>query len=329
MGILDTAADVLQAPKNFLWGMIPGLHDDDTGQAYSGSQVAGNLFGTDPDSVWNKALGFGIDVAGDPLTWAAPLIGKGVGAAARGLGLMGDAAGAGASAAADAASSAYSPMKNLRNTFGMMTNMADVPGGLADATTSGLVDSGSLGRRVFQTPGGRMIGELSGAIDPEGALEAMKAVESPMASRRMGGAFLPFTPDTPGSTGMGFSTGPLSRRHEVVHGLINAASKGGDASGLPLSMRVPAWLQQPGSSSISQGLGEILNEAAAHSAESRTFGGQLGNYMNFLANPDPGYYSQVADHSPAVAAAWQSLPYATAGGLAAGTAAAAYPYMGN
>lgn len=95
--MLQEIGDVLQAPKNALWSAI-GLHDD-AGNALSGSQVAHNVFGTNEDSVWGKALGFGLDVAGDPLTWAAPLLGKGVGAAGRALGLFGEAAEAGAGAA--------------------------------------------------------------------------------------------------------------------------------------------------------------------------------------------------------------------------------------
>jgi hypothetical protein len=66
--VLGTVGDYLQAPRKLAWGAL-GLPDTGTG-------VLQKYAGMDPDSVWTKALGTGLEVAGDPLTY----LGAGLGA---------------------------------------------------------------------------------------------------------------------------------------------------------------------------------------------------------------------------------------------------------
>lgn len=82
--MLDELIDVLSAPQRLLWQALPGLHDAETGEAYRGSQVAGDALGLDPEGVWAKALGFGAEAALDPLNLLGGLAVKGVRRAAKG-----------------------------------------------------------------------------------------------------------------------------------------------------------------------------------------------------------------------------------------------------
>lgn len=96
--MLDNVLDALSAPRRALWQMIPGLHDSATGDALSGSQVAQNAFGTDPEGIWGKALGLGLETFGDPLPLLSGLATRGAGAglrALRGVAPAAEAAGGG------------------------------------------------------------------------------------------------------------------------------------------------------------------------------------------------------------------------------------------
>ncbi len=61
-GLLGQVGDTLSAPRRALWGAA-GLPD-------SGSEVLHQYAGMDPSSPWTKALGMGVEMAGDPLTYA-------------------------------------------------------------------------------------------------------------------------------------------------------------------------------------------------------------------------------------------------------------------
>jgi len=84
-------------------------------------------------------------------------------------------------------------------------------------------------------------------------------------------------------------------RHENTHGLIDRAVAGGDASGLPLSMRIPANLRMSGNDTL-QGLGVLADEMAA-----RGSGGGPGEVSNFLNNPMASYADRIRQLSPLIA----------------------------
>ena len=355
--MLQELIDALQAPKKFLWSMVPGLHDPNTGEAYSGAQVAQNAFGTDPQSVWGKALGFGLDVAGDPLNLIAPMAVRGVGALGRGLGLLGEGAGAaaqgagavaqgagtaadvagataqGAGAAADAATNAFNPaMRGLRNTFGMVKGWQDVPDELL-ASAGDMASSGTLPRRMVMDPTATMFGETTGPIHRGFLGDVLSEAADPLASADVGGGFYGITGGGPGDvTGIGYSTDPISNRHELIHGLVNAAAETGNMSGLPLSVRVPATMYRyAGETGPMRALGSIFDEAAAHAAEARGASAlnRLGTYADFLAYPHPGYLEQTAARSPLIAALHQNVPYVLPAGIAGGTYLAARPFFND
>lgn len=354
MSFLSDVGDVLQAPKNALWSVIPGLHDD-SGNAYSGSQVAHNLVGTDEDSVWGKALGLGIDVAGDPLTWAAPLIGRGVGAAARGLGFLGDTAGAGASVAADAGAAtdalagamksaeplasawdaalpaaagsdggSAAAMLPLRRRFGMVKNVTPIPQEPRSPSELARMMEVATGNynRLIADPNLMFAGEMTGPIENKWLMQKALGQDA----GQVGGAYYP-------QANMGFAqVSPTTSRHEIIHGIIDQAAKTGNTQGLPWAMKIPAMMQGSENTFV-DGLSYILNEAAAHGGQYRGTMPQVGGYLNFLLNPDTAgramYANQFKSISPTMGAAYSALPYAAAGGLAAGTAAAAYPLFGG
>lgn len=82
--MLDELIDALSAPQRLMWQVVPGLHDAETGQAYSGAQVANHLTGADPEGLWGKALGVAAEAALDPINLLGGLAVKGVRRAAAG-----------------------------------------------------------------------------------------------------------------------------------------------------------------------------------------------------------------------------------------------------
>ena len=120
--------------------------------------------------------------------------------------------------------------------------------------------------------------------------------------------------------------GPETVRHEVTHGLINAARQG--VGGLPLSMRAIAALENS-ESPIAKALGYIGNETMAHANVGRSALDKLGNAYNFLIDPVPYYPDMVARQSPLVGHAWKYAPHYGAGlgigGAGLGTYAAVRP----
>jgi hypothetical protein len=318
--MLQEIADLLSAPKRALWSVLPGLHDDQTGEAYTGSQVAHNAFGTDPDSFWGKALGFGLDVAGDPLNLIFPMAARGAGALTKALGVGGEAA---------EAASNYSRLKNLRGQFGMLNNVAPIDADLAPAVQAA-ADANQLGNRAVVGTNGAMSDWIGNYTGPQSNLAALNKPVQKYAERAAmepgAGAYL--TEVGSPNTGVAVAGSPRIMRHEITHGMIDAAAKSGDVSGLPLSMRIPATLQQSDMPFL-KGLGVITDEAAAHANEVRGAFGQADNYLKFLLEPNPGYYRQVAKASPMAASMWQTAPYVGAAGLSGGGYLAGNALFGN
>lgn len=100
-GFLGQVGSVLSAPRRALWSAL--------GAPETGQEVVTNL-GGDPDSFLTKALGVGLEIAGDPLTFAFGPIIRGLGGMAnRGLSRSAWAAGPGYS---DDISKFTSPVAN-------------------------------------------------------------------------------------------------------------------------------------------------------------------------------------------------------------------------
>lgn len=68
-GLLGQLSDVASAPRRAVWSML-GLPE-------GGTEAVSQLTGMDPESPWTKALGFGAEIAGDPLNLLGiPLAGR-------------------------------------------------------------------------------------------------------------------------------------------------------------------------------------------------------------------------------------------------------------
>ena len=101
---------VLDAPRRALWGLVPGMHDPESGEAYTGEQLVRNLAGVSGDEeslllpALTGVLGAGVQTALDPLTFAAGplggLLGGRLGRAASNVGTVNRAARAGRGASA-------------------------------------------------------------------------------------------------------------------------------------------------------------------------------------------------------------------------------------
>lgn len=90
---------VLDQPRKWLWRNVPGLHDPDSGEAYTGDELAGRLMDNPPGGpgegesllpgIGQRLLGVGLQTALDPLTFlAGPLGGLVGGKAAQTLGTV-------------------------------------------------------------------------------------------------------------------------------------------------------------------------------------------------------------------------------------------------
>jgi hypothetical protein len=112
-------------------------------------------------------------------------------------------------------------------------------------------------------------------------------------------------------------------RHELAHGMVDAARSG--APGLPLPFRAVASMRNA-ESPIVRGLGFLGDEALAHGVgESTSALGQLGGAAKFLTRGDPFYAQQVADrYSPLLAALYRRTPDAIKAGGALGAAGGGY-----
>jgi hypothetical protein len=288
---LGQAGDVLSAPRRALWSALGGPE--------SGSELVSKLTGMDPESGWTKALGFGAEVLGDPLTYAGGFLGKLGGAAAK------------AAPAAEAASP-VAKMLGLRRGFGMVKDV--VPAAEADAAML-------ASPRSFQSGG--LIGKYTGGVPPVKSefAEAGNLIGSEAAN----GAYINASKQSPGfGVVMRGSDNPNTLRHETIHGLMDRARQTGDFGGLPLAMRIPARMQASGSPLL-RGLGAFGEEGAAQALENRGLGAQLSRAARFAISPDPFYVQQAADVSPLAGRLIQYGPRAALGaGAAAGFGGAGY-----
>jgi hypothetical protein len=323
--VLDEVLDALQKPKQWAW---QGIHSilGGQGEAPQNGQELMTRMGMDPDSVWTKALGFGADVLGDPLTYAAPLAGKAAGGLARLGGFAADAlTGSGAPGVANllAARRGFGAAKGITAAAG--PEFAEAAAALRPGGAGVLKDvmnprplEGVLAKTTGAVPfeqqaalqrGGlsRIAGQLdefgaAGAYSPESKMAYLAAEADPAARL-------------------------ATQRHELMHGLIHQAG-----TGAPLNFpaRIAGRMTYSGQP-FQEGLGMILNEALAHGAESRGLTGQAMGALNFLTNPHPDYVRRALMLSPDAANLWQGFQGASRAApwaLAAGVPTAAGVYMG-
>lgn len=163
-GLLGQVGDVLSTPRRALWDLLGA-------DGRSGAELVGGLTG-DPESALSKILGFGLEVAGDPLTLAGFGLGRAGGAAA-GKGLSRAAEAAGPGYAADAAK--------------LSQGWQQLPGGMNNSTLGHLLeqDAGALGRVASELPEGSKIlgggGEGIAYLTPQGNVVRVGAGVGPVA----------------------------------------------------------------------------------------------------------------------------------------------------
>ena len=317
--MLDAITDALNAPRKFLWEMIPGLHDAGTGEAYSGSQVASNALGLDPESLWAKGLGFGLEALGDPLPG---LVGLGGRAVKAGLGLAGKAA-KGVKSALGAGPGNVSKMRGVRDQISV----------LDDFVPSRRVPEMSRGRMSGQAPWMKLDEAGQFATD-EGAGLFRQAVSQAAEGFADDPALAGLAFPRQQMVFLGRGASPMVRGHELGHGVVGQAVNAGDARHLRGLSRVAAELQMmPGD--FAKGIGNVADEAAQYARESRRGGllPQVRGAWRFLMNPEASYVRQFAQDSPLAASLYGHFPEIArglgAGALGAGAAAAAYPFMGE
>lgn len=76
-GLLSALSDALSAPRRLAWGAAGKLLGEDIPD--SGTGVLSKYLGMDQDSMLTKGLGIGLEMLGDPLTYAGGSIGKAIG----------------------------------------------------------------------------------------------------------------------------------------------------------------------------------------------------------------------------------------------------------
>jgi hypothetical protein len=364
---------VLDAPRSLLYkGLNAGADalGGDPSHEWKGFGDVLESAGMDQDSMLTKALGFAGDVATDPLTWA----GAGAAKFLRGK-IPGVTTAVGRGAATGEGLAAG---KTARNLLKDTTVFRDVTPAVAESGFGGYVDpltrevagvasSGPAGLKVE----GRIAAQP--AAQRQGLREELKAGEFGKTSE---GAISKLEGNAPvnglgnfnfdgmyASGGNSIALTPsattATKRHELVHAMIDNAAKTGQADDLPFLMRLPAKMKagayQEGRESAAlahkaaaigdnaavetanaatarvfhtpkQALAMHLDELAAHSLQGRSTGEKIQGAMGYLFNPqrNAAYRDYYAPYSPGVAKLYGSLPAAFVGaGAAAGGATGA------
>jgi hypothetical protein len=294
--ILQGAGDVLSAPRRGLYALGNMAA---RGLGYQGPDVNNfsDLLGRAgmEDGTLKSVLGFAGDVATDPLTYAGGALVRGglgaLGAGASGLGRLKGLRGGFAMATADDAGRAAGQI------LGGGKGLKDLAGMVGGTLPESSAAEGVLGRYLAAGPAGEMLG-VAGLPGGAGASLA--------------------------SAGRGVA------RHETMHGLVDAAVQSGSSRGLGPLARAAAWGKSGGDAGLRAGVGRLMDEAAAHAAESRGALGQARGALSFLLGGRPqdrlGYADWISRASPAVANAYLYAP--AAGKLTAGAAAAGGGYLG-
>jgi hypothetical protein len=285
--MMNELLSALSAPGDYIRGVLAGRPGDRLGSRELLSSWG--LADEHDNSFLANVRDVGAGILTDPLTYSGGLI-------ASGLSRLGSGA------------SGVSKLLPLRRQFAMAHG---VEAGAPEAAT--------------------ILGGTARARETAGALaELMPPV---LRERGAVGGFLPGEAAgvTLAERGMGtFGTRVGDRaldtvgRHEVMHGIIDQAVNHGNAAELPLLPRMAAsTLRGSEAGTLRRGLGNALDELAAHAAEVPGPMGQARGAMGFLFGGDPasraGYAAQFGRDSPLLGAIYGNLNYAPY--AAAGTAA--------
>jgi hypothetical protein len=320
-GALGQVGETLSAPRRWAWSAL-GLPESG-----SGTDLLKQTFNMDPESTWTKALGFGAEMALDPLTYLGAGVGKLAGSFGKG-GALGKAApkaiteygnvatraakaeqllGRSEAVAAGATNPGFQSLRPLRDNFTMTKGISfpEVPG------------APGLGRRFI---GG------ANTVSDNAVGAGIREFEE-MAGADVGGKFITNAGYIPG-VNVGVVpkyAAPSSTRHETIHGMIDALRQGIPSPNAPLAMRIPAALYRSERPFI-RGLGQIADETVAHALSRKGFGNQVSGGLSYLFGQHPGYAQQILEGqgSPLAAAVYKNMPYLAGGGVAAATAAPAY-----
>jgi hypothetical protein len=323
--MLAEILDALQKPKEWAWQGVHSLLGGEGDAPRNGQELMAHL-GMDTESPWTKALGFGADVLGDPLTYAAPLVGKAAGGLARLGGVAADAlTGSGAPGVAN--------LLAARRGFGAAKGITAAAGPEFAEAAAALRPSGAgvLKDVIKPRPLVGVLAKTTGAVpfEQQAALQrgGLSQIAGQLGEFGIAGAYSPEAK----MAYLAAESDPLARaatqRHELMHGLIHQA-----AGGAPLNFpaRLAGRMTYSGQP-FQEGLGMILNEAIAHGAESRGLSNQAMGALSFLTNPHPDYVRRAFMLSPDAANLWQGFQGASRAApwaLAAGVPVAAGVYMG-
>jgi hypothetical protein len=355
---LGVAGNVIDTPGAVARGLLAGNTDAafggimDPSKRISGRGLLENygLVNAKPEGSsgfdFGDALGMGADLLTNPLTYipGAGLAARAFGGAAKAAPAVADVANAAtaasrlgkfanaakgvqavapvaeaaaaplATAGADAAQSALTPLMNARRSFTMAKNVTP-------SNIGSLVGGDTANKMKAVQVANDLADEVVGQMRSGGAM-------------RTAGYFQPS--ENAGAIMKGAA--PEIGRHEVIHGLVNAATTG-DMSGMPLPVKAAASLYRLGGGAEAQnftsGMGNVMNELAAHSMQNRGLLNQLQGGASFLFKPGQAhnfYASQFAQTSPLAAALYSTLPvtpYAAGAAGLAGAGYGAYAYGSN
>lgn len=317
-GLLGAIGQVADAPRRLLWRDVLGLPE-------TGSELVTQYTGL--EGPWADALGFGAEIAGDPLTYAGALLGGGAG-------LLSKAAGA-----ADDVGDVEALLR-LRRGFPMVKDVQAFDT-LEDAAKAGY----GLSRRDVAVPAlkneGMLVGRGTGAkVDgaaSRAVTEAMNLGDYARQKQARAGLDLhgQFRPnENVALTFAGTGADPVRvARHEALHGIINQAQKAGATADLPLHLRIPASMQQSSLGPL-RALGELGEEMGVRFSDRRGagLGTRLNDVFQFLDSANPSYGDLMKRDSPLLGALYNAGAFRPTYWLpagAAGASAAAYGLLGG
>ena len=164
------------------------------------------------------------------------------------------------------------------------------------------------GSRAIDSPNERVIGSR-----PEGSDDAMKAFARSFLAARPEYEGVTATKDASTPFTWSFSregVGPGTTRHELLHRLQDQAKLTGDLSGLDPQSKLAVLLECQASPTL-QGLGDVMSESAAHTAQARDLLGQLQGLGQFWFDPGKHllYDRQFGQYGLAPRLVYHGLPY--------------------
>lgn len=285
---LGRVGDVLDTPRRLAWQGINSILGNEDGPE-NGADLLSRA-GMDPESVWTKALGMGVDALTDPLTYAGGFIGRGIGKAANAVSKIGKPG--------------VANVLKARRNFAAVKDVGFPATGESFADAAERIAKGGDGLNVL--PGRHALGRVVGPMH-ESTIESLAAgglddiawdFGTNPAVKGMYDARLPAAFTAPGAK-------PEVIRHELVHGLNREAARESGA-GLSLASKAIGSSYKTHNPFLTA-MGIVGDEALAHGAHSRGVGNQIAGATEFLKNPHPHYVRQVSALSPEAGNLWNAL----------------------